>query len=114
MSTSPRADLLAAYVESLTGFSLQSRNQVTASLAALGLQADKGLFKDASTLDSLFLTRNQISHEMDMTPASAEGSGKRTRRERAIQKYIEMCHAGLNYCQRMLNRLEDELQQTAS
>jgi hypothetical protein len=54
-------------------------------------RGDRSLFKDAGDLDSLFLTRNQIAHEMDMTPAGAEGNGKRTRRERAIQRCILIC-----------------------
>lgn len=109
VSDTPQDDLLGSYIEFLTGSSLQSRTQVTSSLAALGLQADRELFKDASNLDDLFRTRNQIAHEMDMTPAGAEGRGKRTRRDRAIQRYVDMCHQGLNYSQRVLNRLESDL-----
>lgn len=100
--------LRAAYVDALTGSSLQSQSQVTATLAALGLGgiADKQLFIDSGTLNALFKVRNMIAHEMDMTPAGVRGSGNRTRHDRSISTYVDMCHAGLNYCQRVLNRLQ--------
>jgi hypothetical protein len=106
---SPGEALMAAYVESLTGSSLQSQEQVLASLAALGLHEDRDLFKDARTLNPLFRTRNQIAHEMDMTPTALRGRGRRARHERTQSAYIDMCHQGLNYCQRVLNRLHAEL-----
>jgi hypothetical protein len=109
VSSSPEQTLRDAYIESLTGSSLQSQTQVTATLAALGLQDQRQLFKDSSLLNPLFKARNQIAHEMDMTPAGAEGRGKRTRHERAVGAYVDMCHTGLNYCQRVLNCLEAEL-----
>jgi hypothetical protein len=99
-------DLKAAYIESLTGSSLQSQQQVTKALAALGLQDERDLFKDSVKLNPLFRVRNQIAHEMDMTPASVSGRGARSRHERSMSTYVEMCHGGLNYCQRVLNRLE--------
>ena len=104
-----RASLLDSYVQSLTGSSLQSQSQVTASLAALGLQGDKQLFVDSSQLNPLFKTRNEIAHEMDMTPAAVRNRNGQTRRERAITSYIDMCHHGLDYCQRVLNTLQREL-----
>ena len=39
-------DLKAAYIASMTGSSLQSQQQVTKALAALGLQDERDLFKD--------------------------------------------------------------------
>jgi hypothetical protein len=46
---------------------------------------------------------------MDMTPASVSGLGARSGRERAIGTYVEMCHTGPNYCQQVLNRLQEAL-----
>lgn len=101
----PEAVLLDAYVQSLTGSSLQSREQVKNSLTALGL-TEKHLYTEASTLDPLFKARNEIAHEMDMTPSAVERTqGARTRRERSLKTYQDMCHAGLNYCQHVLNTL---------
>jgi hypothetical protein len=105
----PERTLRDAYIESLTGSSLQSQTQVTASLAALGLQDQRQLFKDSSSLNPLFKARNQIAHEMDMTAAGAKGRGNRTRHERTVESYVTMCHTGLNYCQRVLNSLEAEM-----
>lgn len=109
--TAPSSDeaLRRAYVEELTGSSLQARNQVTKSLAALGLHAETDLFKDAKNLDLLFRTRNEIAHEMDMLPSAVRGRGKRSRHDRGVHKYIDMCHTGLNYCQRVLNALQTDL-----
>ena len=111
ISDVPGAALLDAYVQNLTGSSLQSQTQVTAALAALGLQDERDLFKDSKALNPLFRTRNEIAHEMDMTPAALANKNGRSRRERAINVYVEMCHAGLNYCQRVLNALEASLAQ---
>lgn len=111
LTTNSVATMRSAYVEALTSNSLQSQAQVTSVLAALGLggQADKALFTDAAKLNPLFKVRNMIAHEMDMTPAGVLGSGERTRHHRAITEYVDMCHTGLNYCQRVLNRLEEVL-----
>lgn len=109
ITTNPEQALRDAYVESLTGSSLQSQSQVTTSLAALGLQGQRQLFKDSQSLNGLFRARNQIAHEMDMTAAGATGRGKRTRHERTVDAYTTMCHTGLNYCQRVLNALAADL-----
>lgn len=109
---SPNSDeeLRNVYIEWLTGSSLQSRSQVINSLSALGFTDGTDLFKDAKKLDPLFRMRNEIAHEMDMTPtAVGRGRGERTRRERAIRTSIGHCHTGLSYCQRMLNQLQTEL-----
>ncbi|NMO01779.1 hypothetical protein HH308_11200 [Gordonia sp. TBRC 11910] len=109
VTTEPEQTLRAAYVDSLTGSSLQSQSQVTATLAALGLAEQRELFKDAKGLNPLFKARNEIAHEMDMTPSAVKGRGKRTRHERAMNTYVTMCHTGLDYCQRVLNALADEV-----
>lgn len=107
----PDADayLRDKYVTSLTGSSMQSQTQVTAALAALGLESktDRELFKDAATLNPLFKARNEVAHELDMTPSAARAKGERTRRERKITDSIDLCHRGLNYAQRVLNRVQE-------
>lgn len=105
-SAAPRDELVDLYVSSLTGSSLQAQTQVTATLAALGLQDQRDLFKDSKDLNPLFKARNQIAHEMDMTAAAARGQGRRARHERSMTSYVDMCFSGLNYCQRVLNALE--------
>lgn len=109
ISDAPTAHLLDAYVQSLTGSSLQSQQQVQNTLAALGLQGERDLFISSRELNPLFRTRNEIAHEMDMTPAALRDRNRRTRRERSISSYVGMCHDGLNYCQLVLNALERSL-----
>jgi hypothetical protein len=98
-----------AYIEQLTGSSLQSVNQVTSALSALGLNDHTKLYKDSKALQPLFKARNEIAHELDMTPGSVSGRGARQRRERAMSSYTSMCHEGLNFSQQVLNVLELEV-----
>jgi len=105
-TSDPDRTLKDAYVDMLTGSSLQSLSQVTAAISALGLQDDRELFKQAKCLNPLFRVRNEIAHELDMTPESVAGRGARHRRERTITAYKTMCHDGLNFAQRVLNALE--------
>ena len=102
----PGQVLKDSYAEQLTGSSLQSVTQLTNAMSALGLHDERELYKDARTLNDLFRVRNEIAHELDMTPASARGRGARARRERSVDSYVSMCHAGLDFAQRMLNALE--------
>jgi hypothetical protein len=108
-STDPSRALKDAYIDKLTGSSLQSLTQVTAAMSALGLHDEKELFKEAKSLSPLFRVRNEIAHEPDMTPESVGGRGARHRRERSITQYNTMCHGGLNFAQRMLNALEPKV-----
>ncbi|MEU5154630.1 HEPN domain-containing protein [Glycomyces sp. NPDC021274] len=106
VSKTPGEDLQAAYVEYLTGSSLQSKTQVVNVLSALGLDSEKELYKESQSLNALFKARNEIAHEMDLTPSSVRLPRSRKKRSRTLPSYVEMCHAGLNYCQKVLNRLE--------
>ena len=72
-------------------------------MSALGLQGERELIKEARTLNDLFRGRNEIAHELDMTPASAAARGRRARRERSVSLYINMCHIGVDFAQRVLN-----------
>jgi hypothetical protein len=98
-----------AYIDRLTGSSLQSLSQVTAALSALGLQAEVALYKESKILNPLFKARNEIAHELDMTPASVSGRGARHRHERSITSYKGMCHDGLNFSQRVVNTLQAQV-----
>jgi hypothetical protein len=64
VSDSPQAAIIRAFVEELTGGSLQSVDRVFEALGALGLQ--KGVTVDRSQLKQVFDDRNRIVHEMDM------------------------------------------------
>jgi hypothetical protein len=101
--------LKEAYIDQLTGSSLQSLSQVTAALSALGLHDYSTLYKNSKVLNPLFKARNEIAHELDMTPGSVSGRGARHRRERSMASYTNMCHSGLNFSQQVLNILELEV-----
>ncbi len=106
IQSDPGSALKSAYIDQLTGSSLQSVTQVTNAMSARGLQEERNLYKEAKSLNDLFRARNEITHELDMTPASASGRGARSRRERSSASYIEMCHGALDFAQRVLNSLE--------
>lgn len=105
----PGRTLKEAYIDKLTGSSLQSLTQVTAAMSALGLSYERDLYKQAKCLNPLFQVRNEIAHELDMTPQSAGGRGARHRRERTVTAYKTMCHDGLNFSQCVLNTLEPKV-----
>ncbi|MFJ4075958.1 hypothetical protein [Curtobacterium sp. NPDC089991] len=105
----PARELQRLYIEQLTDHSLQSQDQVKATLVALGLEGSKALFRDSSVVNPLFKARNEIAHAMDMTDHAARGVGDRTRNDRKIETYVNICHAGLDYCQRVLNALQTSL-----
>jgi hypothetical protein len=106
----PDRTLKDAYVTDLTGSSLQSTEQVTTTLTALGLNDERHLYVEAKSLRPLFQARNQIAHELDMTSGSIRGRGRRSRHERSIQAYTDMCHHALNYSQRFLNTVATALE----
>lgn len=62
---SPRSKLIEAYVQELTGGSLQSMESLSRSLDALGL-GEKELKIDRKALDEIFKARNKIVHEFDL------------------------------------------------
>lgn len=89
---------------------MQSQQEVNRALAALGLDGARDLLKESKELNELFRVRNQITHEMDMTPMAVKRSkGARTRHERTVTSYRTMCHRGLDYTQRVLNELAEAL-----
>lgn len=106
----PDRTLKDAYVNELTGSSLQSTEQVTTTLTALDLNDERHLYVEAKSLRPLFQARNQIAHELDMTSGAIRGRGRRSRHERSIQAYTDMCHQALNYSQRFLNTVSSALE----
>ncbi|MGW5744578.1 hypothetical protein [Amycolatopsis sp. NPDC003861] len=98
----------------LTGSSLQSVEQVTNTLTALGLTPHKDLYKEARGLKELFEVRNKIAHEMDMTHHAISTRGTRSRNERPVTKYRNLCHGGLEFAQRVINQVANEVQESDS
>lgn len=99
-SDSPRQRLIEDYIYALTGSSLQSAEEVAKTAAALGIE-DKDLRKKIIDLKTLFVARNQISHELDLR--APERQGERARRARAMKPTVQLCHDGMEVGQLMIN-----------
>jgi hypothetical protein len=99
-SPDPRARLIEDYIYELTGSSLQSAEEVQRTAGALGIN-DAELRKRISDLKTLFVARNEISHELDLQ--RPEQPGDRTRRSRRIEGTKALCQEGLEVAQLILN-----------
>lgn len=87
LSGDPRSMILDAYVEDLTGGSLQSPTELARSVVALGLQPS--VFANIGSLGDAFDVRNQIVHELDIN----FDHPKRNRETRALGKMVELTNA---------------------
>ncbi len=99
-SPDPRGRLIEDYVYELTGSSLQSAEEVQKTAGALGVQ-DEALRKRITGLRTLFVARNEISHELDLQRPGQPGD--RTRRSRRIQATKNLCQEGLEVGQLIIN-----------
>jgi hypothetical protein len=99
-SPDPRTRLIEDYIYELTGSSLQSADQVQTTAGALGIK-DASLRKRIDGLRTLFLARNEISHELDLQKLSKPGD--RTRRSRAMQTTETLCSEGFEVGQLIVN-----------
>lgn len=105
-SPNPRVRLIEDYIYALTGSSLQSAEEVQKTAGALGID-DQSLRQRISGLKSLFVARNQISHELDLR--SPERRGDRQRRTRAIGPTVKLCHEGFEVAQLIVNAVGELL-----
>jgi hypothetical protein len=97
-----RNALIEDYLYDLTGSSLQSSEQVSRTLGALGI-ADAVLRSQAEALRPLFIARNQIVHELDLLQPGEPGD--RERRARDSVQAIELSHQGLEFAQQVINHV---------
>ena len=100
ISADPRERLIEDYIYDLTGSSLQSAEEVGKVAGALGID-DQALRRRIERLKSLFVARNEVSHELDLQ--RPEQPGDRTRRTRPLGQTKELCQEGLEVAQLMLN-----------
>lgn len=105
-SPDPRSRLIEDYIYELTGSSLQSADQVQTTAGALGI-TDGVLRKKIADLRTLFVARNEISHELDLQKLSRPGD--RTRRSRAMDKTETLCGDGFVVGQLIVNDVCDLL-----
>ena len=99
-STDPRSRFIEDYIYELTGSSLQSAEEVQKTAGALGID-DEALRRRIAGLRTLFVARNEISHELDLR--RPEQRGDRTRRSRAIDHTKGLCQEGLEVGQLIVN-----------
>lgn len=99
-SPDPRTKLIEDYIYELTGSSLQSADQVQSTAGALGID-ESALRKAISGLRTLFTTRNEISHELDLQELSKPGD--RTRRSRAMGTTEKLCGDAFEVAQLIVN-----------
>jgi hypothetical protein len=99
-SANPRERLIEDYIYELTGSSLQSAEEVQKVAGALGID-DAVLRQRIGGLRTLFVARNEISHELDLR--RPEAPGDRTRRSRSIRPTENLCHEGLEIGQLLIN-----------
>lgn len=81
----PKEILSREYIETLTGESLQSIEELRRVSDAAGLPTEDIFTKDKmNALKDAFIVRNQIIHEMDLnvSPQGTKKTGYRTRRQR--------------------------------
>jgi hypothetical protein len=99
-SGDPRARLIEDYIYDLTGSSLQSAEEVQKVAGALGID-DAALRTRITGLRTLFVARNEISHELDLQ--RLERPGDRTRRTRPMGPTRNLCQEGLEVGQLIVN-----------
>jgi hypothetical protein len=97
---SPRTAIVESLTLELTGGSLQSADQLMSVCASFGI-ADSDLKKSVLDLKEVFVARNEIIHEMDMS--TEPGFWKR--RLRSVDPMIRMADRALSVGQEIINKV---------
>lgn len=100
----PRDALIKAYVNDLTGGSLQSADELDKVCGALGIEK-KEIRKEVGQLRDVFRARNEIIHELDLLSTP----GGRARRDRAIGEMVGWASDALFVTQSIVNEVSDLL-----
>lgn len=106
-SPTPHSRLVEEYVRELTGDSLQSAEQLFRAARALGLKTDS-LGIDSKELREIFVARNQIIHEMDIS-LERSGAGVRKRRSRTVDDMTAKATALLKLAEQLVDAIEEKL-----
>lgn len=101
-SGDPRSELIEGYVQHLTGGSLQSVEELSRVLGALGLGSIR---VDRDKMKTIFTARNQIVHEMDIDFDAA----RRNRRTRRMDHMIGWAKELLELSERVLRATYQQL-----
>ena len=100
----PRVALVEHLVRDLTGSSLQSKNQILRAGSFFDLPS-RELIDDMSLFDSIFRTRYQIAHEMDID----FNQPRRNRAPRPKQEMVDFTEAVLSCADRFLAGVDAKL-----
>jgi hypothetical protein len=104
-SDSPQDKVIEAYIQDLTGGSLQSLSELKRVTAALGVQ---GLELDQRSLKTIFEVRNRIIHELDI---NLEGD-RRRRHDSGLDDMKRYANLLLGTADRILRAVDDKLAQS--
>lgn len=102
---SPRVAIIQEFIDDLTGGSLQSSEQLKSVCAALGIRDDE-LYRDIADLGPVFRARNEIVHELDLSP-----EGRFNRRQRPIGEMVGMANQAFDVAQRVINEVVEALEE---
>ena len=101
-SESPRETVLEAYVQELSGPSLQSASELLKVTAALGIQ---GMLSTYGRLGDAFRARNQIIHELDINFQHPT----RNRQTRALAEMVQLSDEILRVAAHILQLTDEKL-----
>jgi len=104
---SPRAALVQDFVDDLTGGSLQSVEQLHRVRSALGIDDSSAVAVAINDLRQTFKARNEVSHEMDLTPLIEH----RSRRHRGIRAMVDMANSVLAVGCQIVNQVAETTEQ---
>lgn len=99
-----RAALVDELVRDLTANSLQSKDQILRAASFFDLPS-RDLVSDMVLFDSIFHTRNQIAHEMDID----FDQPRRNRTPRRKQRMLDLTHAALSCAAKFLAGVDAKL-----
>jgi hypothetical protein len=106
---SPRQGLVEAFVQALTGGSLQSPAELHRVRAALGIDETDPIAGLITDLRRVFKTRNEIAHEMDLNPKLG-----RQRRHRRIGEMTAMADQVLGTAAMLVVRVTETTERKSS
>lgn len=101
---SPREALIQQFVVDLTGGSLQSPSELHRVRAALGVE-DQDLTVGINDLRAAFKARNEIIHELDLSPAHERWA----RRQRPLATMVGMANAIFDVTSRLVEAVTHSL-----
>ncbi|MEX2393197.1 MAG: hypothetical protein WD826_01835 [Actinomycetota bacterium] len=101
----PRAGAIEAYIDELTGGSLQSAEELSKVCGCLGID-DEELRQDVKATREAWVARNYIIHEMDFSPRVKR---KYRRRQRKISDMVKLADGVLQVAVRIVDAVTEDI-----